>query len=155
MPQSLPPIPQGVPIVDPNGAITAFFRLRWEDIITAFTTTPSIANVPKRTQTAAIATVAAFTTKRAGTYRISYYLRKTVADGVSSSLTFTWGWTETGVPLTESAAALTTDTTAAQQSGSKVVYADAATDLTFAVAYASNTPGQMTFRLDVVVELLP
>ena len=154
MPQSLAIIPVGVPIVEEDGSITTFFRLRWNDLIAGFQTTPTVASVQATAQAASMATVAAWTTRTDGIYRISYYMRKTTADGVSSSLTFTWGWTETAVPLTESAAALTTDTTAAEQSGSKVVSADSATDLTYAVTYASNTPGNMKFRINVVVERL-
>lgn len=154
MTQSLGPIPEGVAIVNEDRSITDFFRLRWQDLITAFTTTPTVATVQQLAQGASIATVAAYTTLSPGKYRVSYYLRKTTADGAGSALTFTWGWTETGIPLTESAAALLTDTTAAEQSGSKVVYADGATDLTFAVVYASTTPLFMKFRVDVVVEKL-
>lgn len=155
MPQSLAPIPAGVVIVDREGTITDFFRLQWQQLINGFQQSPSVASVLAVDQTAAIATTAAFTTRTTGTYRVTYYLRKTVADGVSSSLTFTWGWTEDGVPLTSSAAALTLDTTAASQSGSLVVEADAATDLTYAVSYASNTPARMTYRIRVTTEFLP
>jgi hypothetical protein len=155
MPQSLGPIPAGVVIVDDDGAITDFLRLRWQQLIDGFQQTPSVASVLAVGQTADIATTAAFTTRTTGTYRVNYYLRKTVADGVSSSLTFTWGWTEDGVPLTSTAAALTLDTTGATQSGSLVVDADAATDLTFAVSYASNTPARMTYRIRVTTEFLP
>ncbi|HEV8262936.1 MAG TPA: hypothetical protein VGQ19_19545 [Burkholderiales bacterium] len=155
MPQVLSPIPLATPIIEKDGSISAFFRLRWQELIDSFLRTPTASAVSKLSpQSASIATTAAFTTRVAGYYRVSYYMRKTQADGVSSSLTFTWGWTETGVALPESAAALTTDTTSAQQSGSKTVYADAASDLTYAVAYASNTPGQMKYRLEVRVEQL-
>lgn len=154
MPQSLGPIPLDVPIVEPGGSITVFFRLRWQQLIDGFTTSPTIESTSYDTQTAAIATATVHTTLGAGRYRINWYMRKTVADGVSSSLTLTTGWTESGVSLTEAAAALTTDTTTAQQSGSKVVDADASSDLTIAVAYASNTPNRMTYRLRVDVEKL-
>ncbi len=157
MPKSLSIIPSGVRIVDTLGAINEFFRFRWEELRSGFQTTPTVAGEPdlqKTGQTAALATTALYTTKTAGLYRLSYYMRKTVADGVSSSLTVTWGWTESGTALTEAQPALTTDTTAAEQSGSKLVYADANTNLTIAVAYASNTPNRMTWRIDNCVELL-
>lgn len=154
MPQSLAPIPQEMQIVDEGGAITEFFRLRWQQLIDAFTLTPSAATVFTTAQTAAIGTSSAFVTRQDALYRVSYYLRKTQADGVSSSLTFTWGWIDGGVALTESAAALTLDSVIAEQSGSKVVMADASSGLTYAVAYASNTPGQMAYSLSVSVEQL-
>lgn len=154
MPRTLSPIPTGMLIVDDNGAITLFFRLAWQTLIDSFTTSPTAATVQKLSQTAALPTAAAFTTRATGLYRVSWYLRKTVADGVSSSLTLTLGWTESGLAVTEAEAALTTDTITAQQSGSKVVWADGATDLTYQVAYASNTPAKMNYRLDVSVESL-
>ncbi len=152
MPASLAPIPLGAQIVDRAGSITDFFRLRWQSLIDGFQLSATVADVQKLAQTAAIVTTAAFTTKAAAAYRISYYLRKTVADGVASSATVTLGWTETGVALTLVGSALATDTVLAVQSGSAVVWADAASDLTYAVAYTSNTPAKMTYRLDVTVE---
>lgn len=154
MPRSLGPIPTGVQIVDKAGAINDFFRLRWQQLIDAFTSTPATGALQKLALTAALVTTAIYTTKSAGVYRISYYMRKTAADGVSSSLTFTFGWSESGIAQTESETALTTDAVTAQQSGSKVVWADAVTDLTAAIAYASNTPGAMSYRVDAVVEQL-
>src|SRR2546425_9052987 len=111
MPQTLAPIPSGVQIVDPReGAITDFYRLRWQQLIDGFTRVGTVATLSKDGQTAALTTTAVYTTKATGRYRLNWYLRKTVADGVSSSLTVTWGWTESGNPLTEAEAALTTDT---------------------------------------------
>lgn len=152
MPQALSPIPLETQIVERDGTITPTFRLRWEELRNGFQQAPTKAVVALEGQTAAVATQAAYTTTVAGLYRISWYARKTVADGVSSSLTVTLGWAESGVALTESGAALVADAISAQQSGSKVVYADALTDLAFAVAYASNTPNRMTYRITVLVE---
>lgn len=154
MPTSLGELPIAVPIVEKEGWITLFFRQRWEELRTRFNLSPTVASVPLAGQAAAIATVAAFTVSAGGLYEVSYYMRKTAPDGVSSSLTFTYGWTESGLPLTESETALAADATNAQQSGSKLIRSDANADLTFAVAYASNTPGQMKFRVDVVVKQL-
>jgi hypothetical protein len=152
VPRTLEPITLGEAIVDKAGAISIGFRQKWQQLMDSFQFSPSVAAVELVNQSAAVVTTSAYLTKAAGLYRISYVLRKTVADGVSSSLTFTYGWIESGVALTESAAALATDTTTAQQSGTKLVYADANTDLTFALAYASNTPAAMHYRVDVTVE---
>lgn len=156
MPKSLAPIPAGVAITDGEGRLTEFFLLRWEELRLGFQLTPTVAHVvsPSPDPTAAIVTTSAFTTLTSGLYRVSYYLRKTVADGVSSSLTFTWGWTESGVPLTDADPALTTDTTGAVKSGSRVLRADASGSLTFAIGYASNTPNRMAYLYNVAVELL-
>jgi hypothetical protein len=97
MPQVLGPIPLGVEIVDKDGAINEFFRLRWQEIETSFEQVPTAARINDSGLTAALATTTVFTTVAAGVYEIDYYIRKTVAGGVSSSLTVTIGWTENGV----------------------------------------------------------
>lgn len=92
-----------------------------------------------------------------GAYRINWYLSKTVADGVSSSATVTVTWTEQTSGLTKSlsGAALTLDTTAAVQStGTPLIMVQQATAITYAVAYASNTPNKMTYTLAIQVEEL-
>lgn len=149
---SLSPIPAGVVIVDPAGAITDFFRLRWEELIARFQTSPTVATVQKLTQTAAIVTVAAFTTRAAGNYRITVALQKTIADGVLSSLTTTISWTSRGIAMTHAFAALTTDALGANDSEPWSFWADANSDISYAIAYASNTPAKMTFHADVTVE---
>lgn len=155
MPRTLDPLPPYAKIVDRlTGEITDFFRLRWAQLQEAFFQAPTIETAEDSGLTAAVSTTTVFTVLTNGLYRVSYYLRKTVADGVSSSLTFTWGWTENGTPLTEADAALTTDTASAQKSNQKLFYADASSNITFAIAYASNTPATMTYRYYVTVEQL-
>jgi hypothetical protein len=90
----------------------------------------------------------------AGRYRISFYVRITTADAVSSSLTVTLGWTDSGIACTQSGAALTGNAVTTTQSGSIVVQSDANAPLTYSVAYTSNTPGTMQYRLSVVCESL-
>lgn len=155
MPQSLAPIPAGVAIVDETGAITDFYRLLWQSLINGFINSATIAAVSLSDRTTAKATTAAYTTVNAGVYRVSFAMHKTIADGVSSSLTMTIGWLRNGIALSQAFAALTTDTTAAQQNGSVLVYADANTDITYAISYASNTPNLMTYEANVVTEYLP
>lgn len=152
--RSLSPIPAGSSIVESIGTITTFFRLRWQELVDTFLIAPIVGSIQRGAPsppslTAALATTTIFTTLTAGLYEIGYYYRRTGIDGVSSSLQATVGWTENGVALTETAAANTNDSvTTGQQSGSKVVWADANTDLTIAIAYASNTPNLMAYRLD-------
>lgn len=158
MPRTLPPIPLGVPIVvkDPVfGAITEFYRLQWQNLIDGNTLTPNVALASLLTpQTAAIPTTSAFVTATGGLYRVAYYLRKTVADGVSSSLQMTVGFVDHGGALTEVFPALTTDTASAHQSGSVLIWADATSTISYAIAYASNTPAKMTYNAYVTVELM-
>lgn len=159
MPQTLSLIPANVPIVDIDGpspgSITLFFR-QWIQKLIDNTPNNSLITTPLllTNQNAAIVTTNAYAVLVDGLYEISYYIRKTTADGVSSSLTVTLGWTESGVPLTETQAAIAADATTAEQSVSKLVHVDANTALTFAIAYASNTPGQMKYRVDVCVRRL-
>lgn len=87
-----------------------------------------------------------------GTYRLTYYLKVTTADGVSSSVTLTLGWTDGGNACSVSGAALTGDALTSAQSGSVMIQLDQATALTYSTAYASNTPNKMKYKLLIVVE---
>ena len=153
-PQSLPPLVQGHPIVDPDGSPTAFYLLRWQDLINSFTQTPTKAAIGATGLTAALSTTTIWTTLAAGDYQVGYYIQKTAPDGVSSSLTVTLGWTANGQALTRVFSALTLDSLAANQGEPIQVYADGLTDITIAVAYASNTPGTMTWLYRAVTQLL-
>src|SRR3990167_10390286 len=146
MPQSLSPIPSDQEITEKGGPITTFFRLRWQELIDGFTESPTVALVDTGVLDAALATTTAQTVIGAGMYRIGLYLQKITADGVSSSLTLTVGWTSRGAALTHSFAALTTDAIGANDSSIWEMYVDANSDITYEVAYASNTPGNMTYR---------
>lgn len=154
MPRSLDLIPQGQPITDDDGAASLFFRLRWEALKNGFPQSPTIDSLTGAGLTAALPATAIYTTSTDGMFRLSCYLRKTVADGMSSSLTVTFGWVESGIAQSLTLAALTADTVAAIQTASATVRADAFTDLTIAIAYASNTPGVMTYRYDALAELM-
>src|SRR3954466_749853 len=98
MPQSLSPIPLNTQITDKNGRITSFFRLRYQQLIDSFTLTPTLARADALlAQNTSLGPIVVAVAKAAGTYRLSYYYRRTVIDGVASSLTFSWAWTESGV----------------------------------------------------------
>lgn len=141
------PIPVDTAITDKLGRITEFFRLRYEQLRGLGQSVPSIGNgISQVGLSASLATVAIVTTTLAGFYLPSYYVRKTVADGVASSLTVTLGWTEHGVPLTATFAALALDTPAANQAALYPIFADANTDITIAIAYTSNTPALMHYN---------
>lgn len=154
MPQSLPPIPSGVAIVEDDRSITNFFRLLWQQLIDGFQQSPTRSGNEFTGQDAALPTSTLYLALVAGSYRVSYYMRKTVADGVSSSLTITLGWTESAIPQSMPLAALTLDTVAAIQEGTHVLVVDQETTITMAVAYVSNTPGAMKYRLNASVEQL-
>ena len=87
-----------------------------------------------------------------GAFRITWYLEKTTADGVSSSVQVTINWTHNTKSLSLSGAALTTDTTLAVQSNSITVLIDAASPISYTTTYASNTPGTMKYQIYLLVE---
>jgi hypothetical protein len=155
MPRALPPIPAGVPIAEKDGGITTFFRLRWQQLVDGWAQSGSVATVPLAAKTGALATTSVFTVLGSGDYRVTWYLRKTRADGVASSATVTLGFVDLdSQPLIYAGAALTLDTVAAWQSETKQIRCINSSDITVAVAYSSTTPGQMRYDLVVKVELL-
>ena len=154
MPRFLPAIPSEVTIVDNLGRITTFFRLQWQALIDSSIYSPNVSVTTKENQTDQLPIANAYVTKNAAWYRINYSLHKTIADGVSSSLIMTIGWTDHGFTLSHVFTPLSLDTIAAEQSGSILVYADADSAITFAVAYASHTANKMAYSAGVIVEIM-
>ncbi len=108
-------------------------------------------------QSAAIVTTSMPTTVTlsTGLYRMTYAAQITTADGVSSSLQVTFGWTSrTGVSQSHSFTAITGNTTTTNDSQTWEFYSsqEPATPITYAAAYASNTPGAMHYDLYVTLE---
>lgn len=88
----------------------------------------------------------------AGVYLVSYTLRVTTADGVSSSVQVSLGWTDNGGPaLTLNAAALAADSVTLPQTGQIRPTIGPNTSLTFTTVYASNTPNKMRYKLQFSV----
>lgn len=156
MPRQLPPIPAGTPIVEKDpvfGAINTFFRLAWQNLIDGAILTPNVAEVEVTTPTTALIPISnAFVTRTGALYRVTYYLRKTVADGVNSSVQIAIGWSDHGTALAQTFAALVTDTTSAFQTDTLFFWADGGSAITYAIAYASNTPAKMAYNYYVLVE---
>lgn len=88
----------------------------------------------------------------AGNYRITWYARVTTVDGVSSSLTVAIGWVEDGTAITLPSSPLNWDTVSPPMVGSMMIPKDANSPITYATTYASNTPGQMKYKLAFLVE---
>jgi hypothetical protein len=154
MPRALSPIPQTTPIVDQARSITDFFRYRWQELIDGFGSAPLAGSINASGQTAALATATVVTTTSAGLYRLNYTLVKTVADGVSSSLQVTASWVSGGLTLTHTFSALTTDSIGAEQGAVYPMACDAASTITVAIAYASNTANKMTYAYVAAAERL-
>ncbi len=164
---AIPPIPvispwtQSSPPVSTNsweqGEYLSGDAYRWlSQLVTVTASAPSAyPKVSVSAQSAAIGvTNIPLPALSAGDYSVAYYARVTTVDGVSSSLTVSLGWTESAVSLAFTGAAITTDTVTSVQSGVVIVRSDGGTPITYSTAYASNTPGKMRYRLDVVVSQL-
>lgn len=155
MPSALAPIPAGVAIVDRDFAITEFMRLRWQQLIDAFQVSPTRYNQQIAVgKTAALATTLLYTTVTSGMYRVVVYTEKTVAAGVTSSLTVTSGWTRGASPLVNTGAALATDAIGANASYVHEFQADAASPINVSIAYASNPATTMVYSAWATVEQL-
>lgn len=152
MPRNLAPIPASVAIVEQDRSISMFFRMRWQELIDAFRLTPTVAVKEWTAQAAAIVTTNAYVTLTSGTFRVSYYLRVTAADGVMSLVGVTIGWTDGGAVIVQVDPDLTSDSVVVPASHTVLVRADAASAITVSTTYGSATPGKMHFGLVVVVE---
>jgi N-acetylglutamate synthase-like GNAT family acetyltransferase len=137
---ALSPIPLETEIVDNAGKATTFFRLRWQQLIDNFNRAALVASIEALGRTAAIAAANAYVPTVGGNYRVTVAVQKVVADGVSSSVTVTLGWTSRGIPMTKTFPAFTTDAVGASDSTPWQFNADQDTPITYALAYASNTP---------------
>src|SRR5262245_20001680 len=103
-------IPLGAPIVNPeDGTCTAFFRLREDGMQRAVAVVPVLGGQALVTpQAGSIAATTLWTTRVAGLYQLSAYIRKTTpGGGGSSSVQLTWGWVDHGTPLTDAEPART------------------------------------------------
>lgn len=150
----LAPIPLKTSIVDKLGAINIFFRQRWEELrsVTAIVAAKAIYSASD--QNAAIATQLVYTITAGGYFEVTFSARRTTVDGVASTLTFTWHWTDGGTPFSKAAPINSTDTTGDLYTGTATFPADVNTNVTFDMAYTSNTPGAMRYKVAVAVKQL-
>jgi hypothetical protein len=88
----------------------------------------------------------------AGLYRISYYVRITQAAAVSSSITISLDWTDSGVACAYSGPALTSNATNASQSNSQLIVIDTSSPVRYSTTYASSGAPFMKYRLSVTIE---
>lgn len=147
-------IPLGMPIVNEKGEINEFFRLRWEDVQQSAQVVPSRQSTSLTGQSAAISGEALYTALVEGLYRVSLYLRRTVVDGVSSSLQATLSWIDHAQTLNKALAVMPTDSVTEVQDSTSVLWSDAASDIELSIAYTSNTPGAMKYEAFAAVEQL-
>lgn len=158
MPASIAPIPAKTGITQSGGPITEFFRLRWEEIRTALGLVPTVANPgASAVQTAALVTTALYTIPagNGGQYDVGWSVQRTQIDGAASTLQATIGWTQSGIAKTHVGRLMNTDSLAADPTDTPIqVSADAASDITIAIAYTSTTPGNCKYTYTPVVKRL-
>ena len=88
----------------------------------------------------------------AGLYAIWYYFRVTTPASSSSKLIISFAWTDGGVSPALSGSAVEGNLTTSVQSGNLLVRIDAATPVTYAMAYTSSGATAMQYSLDVILE---
>ena|ERR1051325_4944331 len=159
----LDPLPQDAPISrDANGQplymdgtwLRYLFNALFVRLNTAAYRLGSV--VQLKNQGAAIsATPIPLPSLTAGRIRISWYLRVTTADAVSSAVRLTLAWTESTTAQSVQGSNLNGNTTTTLETGTAFLEVDANAAPTYATTYASNTPGAMKYRLSIQVEALP
>ena len=154
MSASFDPPPWLSTVVDPSrilsGDWTRWVGLLWLRVRAGAVLVGSAVNLTN--QSTSKSTTTAFTTVQTGLYRISTYLRVTVADGVASSTTLTLTWREGSQTVTKAFTVVNGDTVTTFETQSVLVGADSGTVITYAVAYTSTTPAKMRYRFSLTVE---
>lgn len=118
--------------------------------------TRNIGSVSLEAQAASIAATDIKTPKLpTGLYQVSYAARVTRAATSSSSLEVTIVWTSGGVSCTQTAVALTGNTTSTQQSGFLLIEADEGTPVRYSTTYATSGATSMTYSLAIRLAVAP
>lgn len=146
----------GVPIVDKQGIPTIFFLLRWNELQAFMGRTPTVANPGASTvQSAALVATAIYTVPpgNGGQFAVWWTLQRTAIDGAASSLQATISWVQNSVTKTHVGRLMNTDSLSADPTDQPIsITADAASDITIAIAYSSTTPGNMKYTYTPVVQ---
>jgi hypothetical protein len=152
----LDPPPTIAPITNPKtGAATADWTRWLLALFGVVSSQPTVlgTRVNKTAQNASIG-LTAFPTPAltGGLVRVSWYLRITTVDPVSSSVSVTIGYTESGLALSVTTTPLTSNTLASVLTGTALLMTDQASSVTYRTTSVSNTPGTMKYRFAAVVE---
>lgn len=107
-------------------------------------------------QTASIGTTAFPTASlAAGLYALQWYLQVTTPAGVSSSAQVTVSWTSNANTPTKVGATNNGNTaTTYESNGVALIHIDAASPVSYAIAYASNPAGAMVYEFNAVLMLV-
>ncbi len=88
----------------------------------------------------------------AGWYRVTVYARATTAATTSSSLIPTITAIDNGLSVTQSGAALTSNSVTLPASWTFFVYSDAASPISYSITYASVGATALVYRIGIVLE---
>lgn len=152
----LTPFPSPSPLLGIGGRIAEVWARWLTNLVNAVNSTAqSVGRIYLSSQGAAVSTTTVVSAPATALYRLSYSLRVTRPATSSSSATLTLGWTDGSVTQSQSFAALTGNTTTAQQSEQLLIGADAGTAITYAIAYASSGATSMQYGFRLAVEQMP
>lgn len=137
-----------------EGRLTESWELAFTQLTNQVSQTPSrISAIVLLDQSAALLpTDISNGTLTSGLYRVSWYTRVTLPASTSSSLTISLGWTEDGVSLTFSGAALVGNLNTTMESQTQLIQVDQVTPVTIATAYASVGGVAMKYELRITLE---
>lgn len=152
----LDPPPTIAPITDPkSGSATADWTRWLLELFGVVSSQPTVlgTRINVKNQNASIP-LTAFPTPalQGGLVRVSWYLRITAVDPVSSSVSVTIGYTESGLALSVTSTPVSGNTLSSVQTGTALLLTDQATAVTYRTTYVSNTAGTMKYRFAAVVE---
>jgi hypothetical protein len=154
MPTQIEPLPNDAPMVDAQTRrITpVWYRYLSVAIVGRLQASAFVTKAVTRTGQAAAIGATPIAQGSAGLYRVSWNLRVTQPATTSSSLTVTIANTDGGINVVQSGPALTGNSLITLQSGLVLVRADAATAITYAVAYTSVGATPLQYAISVVAE---
>lgn len=159
---TIAPLNPQTPIIDQdvngrfNGNVSTYLRKWLLSLTQVVQNSPQVITVLNLTGKSASIGTTAFTlgSLGSGTFQVTWHARVTIPAGTSSSLTVTIGYTDLGIPVTQSGVAMTGNTTTTVQSTSVVFPNDAAAPITYATTYASNPAAAMVYEIRFVVQQL-
>lgn len=157
MSQAGPRFPSDERPIDEKTGGFSWRYLRWfNDLRASVDLAPSLVPggvVQLPTQNAAIGTTPIPTAALAeGLYAVAWYGQVITPAGVASSFQVTISWTRNGVGQSFTGTLKNGNTTATNEADQSLfIHIDAATPVSYAVAYASNPAGAMTFELSITL----
>jgi len=155
MATQLEPVPHTTPLVTEDRTITSeWYRYLSAALLGRLNAAVYTKKAVTRASTAGALGATALAQGDTGLYRVSWNVRITQAATTSSSLTVTIAATDGGVAVLQVGPALTGNTITTVQSGTFLVRADAATPITYAVAYASVGATVMRYTISFAIELV-